>query len=117
MDIPLNRETISVTLPRCEVCGFEIQPEGYCSNFCATTTDEQKAAFKALKVEDWGIYPCANCGTAIEDMYPGPGSICSSCGPEVKLKRCQKLLEEIVPVVEGQHPLIAKRIREELQRS
>lgn len=89
--------------------GGEFVSEG-CSEFCATQDDAIRLQFTQLKAGDWGIYPCAECGCAIEDEYT-PGSICSRCvAPRAKRVRGE-LLREALPYLPD---ALRKRILVEL---
>lgn len=81
----------------CEVCKRPIErADEYsvgCSEFCLVTSKEVKEASLQLKPGDFGIYPCSECGCAVEDVYDEE-SCCASCAPTVTLRTRTKLLSE-----------------------
>lgn len=111
----------------CDVCkraSYHGRNYTLCSNFCAETTDADKAKWLAMQPGDWGYYPCAECGCVMEDEYSGPGAICSDCHPRVQLRKSNALLEETVRILSeveevsnGVHELlpIIMKIREHLK--
>lgn len=81
----------------CQTCGLKLPDDGGCvSNFCFTTTPEEREALKTLRPGEWGCWPCSDCGVAIDDVYT-PGGCCSWCHPERQLKMLKQLLEEALP--------------------
>ena len=86
---------IMTKLGTCEVCHRDIIREEYhdyvvegCSNFCATTTPEEKLALKELQAGEYGVWPCSECGSAIADTYELQGH-CSGCTDKVALRTQQ----------------------------
>jgi len=95
-----------------ERCGSDPEDviEG-CSEFCATVSPETIAKWKALQPGDFGIWPCPDCGCAIEDTY-NPSDCCGDCGPERERRRLKALLKECLPHVPDE---LAHRIRSEVR--
>lgn len=106
-------------MEKCPVCGFPIDNNRFCSNFCCETSEEEQTRFLNLGPGEWGVYPCAECGCAIEGEYVA-GEVCSTCGPKVMLRRRTELLQKVVKVygvrISGTLPEIRllKEIRKEL---
>lgn len=100
----------------CPVCKHSVkqQADGYihCSEFCAETTDTEKAEWAKLKEGEFGYYPCADCGCLMQDMYE-PDSHCSDCAKERRVKARVKLLKEVLALAALPED-IATRIRAEL---
>jgi len=86
----------------CEVCLQDIHDDGYgfyCSEYCMVAPREDQKRFQAgLKSGDFALYPCAECGCAIEDVYE-PGASCSRCYPKVRLRTQVQLLKQALPYV------------------
>jgi hypothetical protein len=85
---------------KCKVC-FHIRVEcrdadPFCSEYCATTTSEQQAEWKAAKLGDYCVYPCGECGHAIEDVL-SRDRVCGSCGDEWRLKKLLRRCRRHVP--------------------
>lgn len=97
----------------CDLCKRDIIREEYsdftiegCSDFCATSTPEEKESFKTLQKSEWGVWPCSECGCAIEDEYE-PGGHCSKCSDKVKLRQLNKR----VAVLEKENAELNKEIQ------
>lgn len=91
-----NESECKMKLGVCDVCKKDIIREQYsdytiegCSDFCETTSLEEKKALKDLQEGDYGLWPCSECGCAIQDEYV-PGGHCSKCVTTVKLKEQEK---------------------------
>jgi hypothetical protein len=90
----------------CEVCGFRIEllqgfsegcPDALeCSGFCATVDDKDKVALKTLIEGDFSLWPCRECGVAIEDFFV-PNGCCSSCSPKIQNRQREELLRACLP--------------------
>lgn len=87
---------MSLKLGVCDVCKRNIIREEYsdytiegCSDFCATVSLDEKMALKDLQEGDYAVWPCSECGCAIEDEYV-PGGHCSTCSPKIKLREKEK---------------------------
>ena len=86
--------------PRCSVCRREYQHHhdmaDTCSEYCLTTTVKQRKEYEAVRGQPraFCIYPCANCGRAIEDELNenGEEGFCSPCAPKVRLAEAMRLL-------------------------
>ncbi len=86
----------------CRICKrhIEVYDQGaadesrYCSAFCAESTAEEKIAFLILRPGEFGVYPCSECGCAIEDEYK-LGEHCGSCEPKVESRRRLDLLTKL----------------------
>lgn len=94
----------------CRVCDHRIVdipstagvfPRGQCSVFCNDTSPQDKIRFLTLRVGEYGVFPCSECGTVMEGDYAGPPSVCSRCSPKLRervlydlLARC-KVLEMV----------------------
>lgn len=86
---------------KCDVCKHKIETardsDPFCSEYCATTSDAEKAEYKKAKVGDYCIYPCRECGCAIEDNMDR-SQVCGTCYPEWSmrklLRRCKKYVPE-----------------------
>lgn len=83
-------------LCKCEVIqdDYDYDGDDYCSEFCVTTTPEEKAAYLKLQPGEVGIWPCSECHNAIEDDY-NPGGCCSRCHPKVELRKAEKRIAEL----------------------
>lgn len=96
--MPLTGEICSICKFPCyreEHDGGEFVSEG-CSEFCATQDDAVLLQFGQLKAGSWGVWPCAECGCAVEDEYE-PGSICSRCVTPRAARVRGELLKEAAP--------------------
>ncbi len=82
-----------------------------CSEFCATQTQKVLEAFLLMKAGDYGVFPCSECGCAVEDFDYEPGSWCSSCTPKRAKRIYGELLTEALPYLP---PRLAERVRFEL---
>lgn len=74
-----------------------------CSDFCYTTSDDEQRKWLAMKPGDFGVFPCAECGIAVEDEYAYE-AICDGCGPKRTLLRLQDAEAELAlirPVYEA----------------
>lgn len=83
---------------KCDVCKHLIwvdRPNDMmgCSEFCATVSQAEKDAFLKLQVDEWGVWPCSECGQPVEGEYQ-PGAHCSTCHPKVQLRERTALLRE-----------------------
>lgn len=84
----------------CPVCNFKFQKldadlEGLtCSEFCLAVTEEELAAFQALKHGEWGVWPCPRCGCPTEGEFEPPDLICAACAPKRDLENRTALLHE-----------------------
>lgn len=102
----------------CPICKRPFYREEYsggyteegCSDFCATQDDAVRLQFAQLKPGDWGVYPCAECGCAVDDLYE-VGSICSKCVHPRNSRVRGELLREALPHLP---PALAKRVQAEL---
>lgn len=77
---------------KCDLCGQRVR-DGYCSEFCAETSDQEKSTFRGLEPGDFGLWPCTRCGCTIEGEY-APDSVCSGCGD---IHHTENLLREATP--------------------
>lgn len=83
----------------CPVCKQKVETyddlpgELFCSDFCARATEEEQEAFLKMQEGDFGLWPCAESGCVVEDMYT-PGGICSGCAPKAEARRKKALLRE-----------------------
>ncbi len=80
-----------------------MDPYTGCSEFCASVREKELQEFLAAKPGDFCVYPCPECGTPTEgEWYPGEPNrtICSDCGPKVKLARRTELLRKIRTLLE-----------------
>lgn len=83
----------------CEICTRPIDPQyGGCSEFCAVTSDKEKAAYKALQPGDYGVFPCPECGCPTEGDWT-PGDHCYECDDKVHRRLRETLLREALPHV------------------
>jgi hypothetical protein len=92
--------TEQLTSRTCPVCKRQIRrydgiDHDFCSEFCETTTDKEKADFLALKDNEYGVYPCSECGCAMEGEYK-PGGWCSTCHPKRSARVRGELLREVL---------------------
>lgn len=103
----------------CTVCKFPVRLEGnepYCSEFCATVREEDRQRFTMLKRGHWGLFPCADCGTTIEDDYE-PNACCSECYPKRKLRKAESDLQTAhtqLQELREQHQAELQTLRREL---
>lgn len=68
-----------------------------CTEFCTTVSDEDRVRYKAGLTEgEWALYPCSECGCAIEDEYTVDGW-CSGCTPKRSARIRGELLAESLP--------------------
>lgn len=105
----------------CEVCGFRIERlQGFspdspdaleCSGFCATVDDKDKMALATLFEGTFSIWPCRECGVAIEDFYV-PMGCCSTCAPKVQNKQREELLRACLPYVPEK---LAEKVRKSIE--
>lgn len=89
----------------CKVCGRTFTREEYhdytverCSLFCQDVTQEERKAFLKLEPGQFGVYPCADCGCAMEDDYQ-PTACCSDCSKKRRAKGRLAILEKCLPYV------------------
>lgn len=91
---------------KCKVCKLDIVKHSfsdidsynYCSDFCDYTSDKEKIDFLGAAPGDFIIYPCADCGVAIEDEWT-PDSCCSKCSESRKIatqKEIISLQDEVI---------------------
>jgi hypothetical protein len=104
---------------RCDLCGHNHYREEHdggafvsegCSEFCATATEEERAAFRTLQPGEYGVWPCSECGGTTEGDYT-PGAWCSSCDPKRAKRVRGELLRECLRHVP---PELAQKIRSEI---
>jgi hypothetical protein len=94
----------------CTTCGFEKKAvhihgdewDVHCSDFCAEVGYTHRKAFLTLKAGEWGYFPCAKCGTILEDIYSGPEAplkerICSGCHKRIRFELTREALERALP--------------------
>ncbi len=88
---------------KCDCCGFQVFTEdqtgySYCSDFCVSVSDEEKALWKAgLQEGGYHVWPCQECGQAVEGEWTPSyylGAICSSCTSTVRARKLEELLVE-----------------------
>ncbi len=93
----------------CDICKrpVDVESNSCSSEFCATMSDLEIAAFKAAKADDWCLFPCSECGCVIDDQYT-PGGHCSGCNPKVLARKGAVLLTETLPHLPAE---LAERVR------
>lgn len=82
-----------------------------CSEFCATQDNDTKARLLDLKAGEFGIWPCSECGCAVEDEYE-PGAICSKCVHPRAARVRGELLKEALPFLP---PALKAKVLAELE--
>lgn len=98
----------------CNVCQQEIQSYSgdgeHCSEFCIQATDEEKQKWVsgALKVGDFGVYPCKECGSTIEDeLYENRFCGDSHCRLTRERKKTDALTDQLAAVTAERDRLFA----------
>lgn len=94
-------------LGTCDVCRRPItrsrygsHPEDYtdvCTEFCAVEAGDVRARYKTGLTEgEWAVYPCCECGCAIEGEYMVDGC-CAGCASQRRARIRGELLTESLP--------------------
>lgn len=67
------------------------------SGFCLEASKQELIDFKNLKAGEYGVYPCIECGTAIEGIF-GDEDVCSVCAPKRRDRIRTNLLHRVLSV-------------------
>ncbi len=68
----------------------------WCSEYCSTTTQAEKDQYLAAKPEDWCVFPCEDCGHAVEGTKE-EGLVCWDCDHKRRDKEMAAILTETLP--------------------
>jgi len=88
-----------------------------CSEFCETVPNADRRAFRAgLEKGAFTVWPCQECGCAVEDEWPGAEAehCCSDCYHRIRARIRRQLLERALRYLDQHFSRHAAELADEI---